>query len=120
MILNGNFEAIHYCGNANDGFENITAETVIYDIPAAGITSTDAKTFGPFYGADITNFVLGEHVEFIHSQLLRGNEFTNCYVYPVDAGGDIWSRLLRKRIFQQQSICMCITIVISGFTLIIR
>lgn len=25
-------------------------------------------------------------MEFLHSQLLRGNEFTNCYVYPVDAG----------------------------------
>ncbi|MBR4060658.1 MAG: leucine-rich repeat protein [Lachnospiraceae bacterium] len=86
LILNGDFEAIHYRGNGNFGFQSITAETVIYDIPAAGITSTDAKTYGPFYGADITNFVLGEHVEFIHSQLLRGNEFTNCYVYPVDAG----------------------------------
>ena len=86
LILNGDFEAINYRGNVNYGFENITAETVIYDIPAAEITSTDAKTYGPFYGADITNFVLGEHVEFIHSQLLRGNEFTNCYVYPVDAG----------------------------------
>ena len=86
LILNGDFEALNYRGNVNYGFENITAETVIYDIPAAEITSTDAKTYGPFYGADITNFVLGEHVEFIHSQLLRGNEFTNCYVYPVDAG----------------------------------
>lgn len=86
LILNGDFEAIHYRGNGNFGFQSITAETVIYDIPAAGIRSTDAKTFGPFYGADITNFVLGEHVEFIHSQLLRGNGFTNCYVYSVDAG----------------------------------
>jgi len=86
LILNGDMETIHYRGNYNNGFENITADTVIYDIPSAGITATGTSTYGPFYSAEITNFVLGEHVEFIHSQLLRGNEFTNCYVYPVDAG----------------------------------
>lgn len=86
LILNGDIEVINYRGNYNEGFRNITADTVIYNIPSAGITATGTSTYGPFYGAEITNFVLGEDVEFIHSQLLRSNEFTNCYVYPVSAG----------------------------------
>ena len=49
---------LHYRGKGNLEFQNINAETVIYDIPAAGITSTEVETYGSFYRADITSDIL--------------------------------------------------------------
>ena len=85
LTLNGDMAEISQINNNNLAFHGNTIDTVIYEIPAAVFTATKANAYGPFYNATITNFILGEKVEYIDYRLLRGNTFANCYVYPVRA-----------------------------------
>ena len=85
LTLNGDMEEINHVSYNNLAFSGNTIDTVIYDIPAAVFNPTKTNAYGAFYNANITNFILGEHVEYIDSRLLRGNTVINCYVYPVKA-----------------------------------
>lgn len=94
LTLNGNVTEIHHLNNQNLTFSNNTIDTVIYDIPSAVFNTTKANAYGAFYNANITNFILGEQVEYIDSRLLRGNTITNCYVYAVKASESYWEQTL--------------------------
>lgn len=94
LTLGGDMAEIKNVSNNNLAFGNNTIDTVIYDIPAAEFNTTKANAYGAFYNANITNFILGEHVEYIDSRLLRGNIITNCYVYPVKASENYLAQTL--------------------------
>ena len=88
LTLNGDVEEINHLNNQNLGFGMNEIETLVYEIPAATFNTTKANAYGAFYNAKITNFILGEQVEYIDYRMLRGNTITNCYVYPVRASED--------------------------------
>lgn len=94
LTLNGDMAEIKHVSNNNVAFGNNTIDTVVYDIPAAVFNPTKANAYGVFYNANITNFILGENVEYIDSRLLRGNTVTNCYVYPVKASESFLAQTL--------------------------
>lgn len=85
LILNGDVEEIINVSSQNLGFSSIKADTVIYDIPSAVFNGTSTMPFGPFHYAEITNFVITDRVEYLDDKLLRNSEFTNCYIYAVNA-----------------------------------
>lgn len=85
LILNGNVDSINALSYKNNGFHGNVIENVLYDIPAATFDSDNYSTYGPFTGATITNFTIGEHVTYLDNFLLRGISVTNFYVYPIRA-----------------------------------
>ena len=85
LTLTGDVTEITHANSNNMAFAGNTINTVVYDIPSAMFTATKSSAYGPFFNADITNFVLSERVEYIDYRLLRGNQIENCYVYAVNA-----------------------------------
>lgn len=66
-------------------FAGNTIDTIMYDIPSAVFTAPKSSAYGPFFNADITNFILSERVKYIDYRLLRDNQIENCYVYAINA-----------------------------------
>lgn len=85
LTLTGDKAEITHVNNNNMAFAGNKINTVIYDIPSAVFTAPKSSAYGPFFNADITNFVLSERVEYIDYRLLRDNQIENCYVYAVNA-----------------------------------
>ena len=85
LTLTGDMAEITHVNNNNMAFAGNKINTVIYDIPSAVFASSKSSAYGPFFNADITNFVLSERVEYIDYRLLRDNQIKNCYVYAVNA-----------------------------------
>uniref|UniRef100_UPI0040560A67 leucine-rich repeat protein n=1 Tax=Agathobacter sp. TaxID=2021311 RepID=UPI0040560A67 len=85
LTLTGDMAEITHVNNNNMAFAGNKINTVIYDIPSAVFTAPKSSAYGPFFNADITNFVLSERVEYIDYRLLRDNQIENCYVYAVNA-----------------------------------
>lgn len=85
LTLTGDMAEITHVNNNNMAFAGNKINTVIYDIPSAVFASSKSSAYGPFFNADITNFVLSERVEYIDYRLLRDNQIENCYVYAVNA-----------------------------------
>lgn len=94
LTLTGDVTEITHANSNNMAFAGNTINTVIYDIPSAVFTATKSSAYGPFFNADITNFVLSERVEYIDYRLLRGNQIENCYVYAVNASESYKSQTL--------------------------
>lgn len=94
LTLNGDVAEISQINNYNLAFHGNTIDTVVYEIPAAVFNPAKANACGPFYNTTITNFILGEQVEYIDYRLLRENTITNCYVYPVRASEDYLAQVL--------------------------
>lgn len=84
LTLTGDMAEITHVNSNNMAFAGNTINTVIYDIPSAVFTAPKSSAYGPFFNADITNFILSERVEYIDYRLLRDNEIENCYVYVVN------------------------------------
>lgn len=85
LTLSGDIEEITHVNNNNMAFAGNTINTVIYDIPSAVFSAPKSSGYGPFFNADITNFVFSERVKYIDYRLLRDNRVENCYVYAVNA-----------------------------------
>lgn len=72
-----------------DGYSNAFSKNVItkvyYNAVNAQMNQPYTGIFGPFDDAAVTDFYVGEQVEFLHASFLYGSYFTNCYVYPVKA-----------------------------------
>lgn len=81
-----------------DGYSNAFSKNVItkvyYNAVNAQMNQPYAGIFGPFDDAVITDFHVGEQVEFLHASFLYGSYFTNCYVYPVKASDTFNSQTL--------------------------
>lgn len=85
LTLTGDIAEITHANNNNMAFTGNKINTVIYDIPSAVFTAPKSSAYGPFFNANIVNFVLSERVEYIDYRLLRDNQIENCYVYAVNA-----------------------------------
>lgn len=94
LTLNGEIAEITHLNNQNLGFGMNEIDTLIYEIPAAKFNTTKINAYGAFYNAKITNFILGEQVEYIDYRMLRNNTITNCYVYPVRASEEYLAQAL--------------------------
>jgi len=94
LTLNGGVEEINHLSNQNLGFGMNEIDTLIYEIPAATFNTTKTNAYGAFYNAKITNFILGEQVEYIDYRMFRNNTITNCYVYPVKASESFLAQAL--------------------------
>ena len=84
LTLTGDMAEITHANNNNMAFAGNKINTVIYDIPSAVFTAPKSSAYGPFFNADITNFVLTERVEYIDYRLMRDNQIENCHVYAVN------------------------------------
>ncbi|MDD7178398.1 MAG: leucine-rich repeat protein [Lachnospiraceae bacterium] len=85
LVLNGDLEEISYAAKQNQGFGNMTADTVVYDIPSARVSASGLYVGSIFQNTKVTNLVLGEHVEYFDVRLFRDMAFQDCYIYPVRA-----------------------------------
>lgn len=94
LTLNGDMAEINHLNNQNLGFGMNEIETLVYEIPAAKFNTTKANAYGAFYNAKITNFILGEQVEYIDYRMLRNNTITNCYVYSVRGSEEFLAQAL--------------------------
>ena len=94
LTLNGDVEEINHLSNQNLGFGMNEIDTLVYEIPAATFNTTKTNAYGAFYNAEITNFILGEQVEYMDYRMLRGNTITNCYVYPVRSSEEYLAQAL--------------------------
>lgn len=94
LTLNGNVTEIIHINNNNMAFGGNTINTVIYDIPSAVFTAPKSSGYGPFFNAEIINFVLSERVEYMDYRLLRDNQMENCYIYAVNASDSYNGQIL--------------------------
>ncbi len=85
LNLVGDFAQLAPSGGTDYGFQKNTIGTVYYNIPNLQFNANASYAGSPFYGAKITDFIVGEDVVFLDDGLLRQCSFTSCHVYAVEA-----------------------------------
>ncbi len=88
LVLTDGITEFNHLNNQNNAFMGNTYDTIRYEVPNAKFTATKYNASGIFNNATITNFIVGEMVEYMDVRLFSSETVENCYVYPVYASDE--------------------------------